>query len=141
MKMIKILQLRFVGFVATVVFLINSCTKDYTTINTDDNAIAIVGDAEVPFLFSGAIAAIPWGDQVAENLFAAQYAQYFACNATYFPSDRYTMVSDWVQNNFDPMYTKVVPQLQVILEKKDPGSAEAALANIWWAYAFHRVTD
>jgi len=118
-----------------------SCTRDYAEINTDKNAIATVGDAEIPFLFSGAIAAIPWGDQVAENLFSAQYAQYFANNATYFPSDRYTMVSDWVQNNFDPVYTRVVPQLQVILEQKDPASAEAALANIWWVYAFHRVTD
>jgi len=51
------------------------------------------------------------------------------------------MVSEWVQNNFDPMYTRVAPQLQVIMEKKDPGSAEVALANIWWVYAFHRVTD
>lgn len=118
-----------------------ACTKDYADINTDKNAVATVGDAEIPFLFSGAIAAVPWGDQVAENLFSDQYAQYFACNATYFPSDRYTMVSDWVQNNFDPMYTRVAPQLQVILEKKDAGSAEAALANIWWVYAFHRVTD
>lgn len=132
---------RLYGFAALISILTYSCTKDYAEINTDKNAIATVGDAELPFLFSGAIAAIPWGDQVAENLFSAQYAQYFACNATYFPSDRYTMVSDWVQNNFDPMYTRVVPQLQVILEQKDPGSAEAALANIWWVYAFHRVTD
>ena len=128
-------------FVGVLITLMNSCTKDYTEINTDKNAVAAAGDAELPFLFSGAIAAIPWGDQVAENLFAAQYAQYFANNAAYFPSDRYTMVSEWVQNNFDPMYTRVAPQLQTILEKKDPGSAEAALANIWWAYAFHRVTD
>lgn len=118
-----------------------SCTKDYEEINTDKTTIATAGDAEIPFLFSGAIAAIPWGDQVAENLFSAQYAQYFACNATYFPSDRYTMVSEWVQENFDPIYTLVVPQLQVIMEKKDPASAETAIANIWWVYAFHRVTD
>ena len=132
---------RFYCFVAVMAVLLNSCTKDYAKINTDNNTVATVGDAEIPFLFSGAIASIPWSDQVAQNLFADQYAQYFACNAPYFPSDRYVMVSDWVQNNFDPMYTKVLPQLQVILEKKDPASAEAALANIWWAYAFHRVTD
>ncbi|MFT4019371.1 MAG: SusD/RagB family nutrient-binding outer membrane lipoprotein [Agriterribacter sp.] len=140
MKINTMVPYRLYGFVI-LSMLAHSCTKDYAEINTDKNAVAIIGDAEIPFLFSGAIAAIPWGDQVAENLFSAQYAQYFACNATYFPSDRYTMVSDWVQNNFDPMYTRVAPQLQVIMEKKDPGSAEAALANIWWVYAFHRVTD
>lgn len=142
MNTIKILlNIRWYCLMIFFAVLMYSCTKDYDKINTDKNAVASVGEAELPFLFSGAIAAIPWEDQVAENLFAAQYAQYFANNATYFPSDRYTMVSDWVQNNFDPMYTKVVPQLQTILAKKDPGSAEAALANIWWVYAFHRVTD
>lgn len=141
MKINRMITYRLIGFVSIISVCIQACTKDYAEINTDKNAIATVGDAEIPFLFSGAIAAVPWGDQVAENLFSAQYAQYFACNATYFPSDRYTMVSDWVQNNFDPMYTLVAPQLQVILEQKDPGSAEAALASIWWVYAFHRVTD
>lgn len=141
MKMHTMISCRLYGFIAILSIFSYSCTKDYAEINTDKNAVAIIGDAEIPFLFSGAIAAIPWGDQTAENLFSAQYAQYFACNATYFPSDRYTMVSDWVQYNFDPMYTRVAPQLQVIMEKKDPGSAEVALANIWWVYAFHRVTD
>jgi hypothetical protein len=127
--------------VGVAVMLASSCTKDYADINTDRNTIATVGDAEIPFLFSGAIESIPWSDQVAQNLFADQYAQYFANTTAYFPSDRYTMVYEWVQNAFDPIYTRVVPQLQTIMEKKDPASAEVALANIWWAYAFHRVTD
>lgn len=142
MKTTQILfRLRYYGLVAVIAVLLNSCAKDYATINTDRNTVATIGEAEIPFLFSGAIASIPWSDQVAQNLFSDQYSQYFACIAPYFPSDRYTMVSDWVQNNFDPIYTRVVPQLQVILERQDPASAEAALANIWWAYAFHRVTD
>jgi hypothetical protein len=144
-KIMKLTQqyfnLRFFGIAAALLTILNSCTKNYSDINTDKSTVATVGESELPFLFTGALTSIPWGDQVAENLFADQYAQYFACTAPYFPSDRYTMVSEWVQNNFDPMYTRVVPQLQVILEKKDPSSAEAALANIWWAYAFHRVTD
>jgi hypothetical protein len=121
--------------------LLNSCTKNYNEINTDRNSIADAGTAELPFLFSGAIESIPWGDQVAQNLFADQYAQYFASTATYFPSDRYVIVTDWVQNNFDPMYTRVLPQLQTIYSKTDPSSPEYALASIWQVYAFHRVTD
>ncbi|HUQ65369.1 MAG TPA: SusD/RagB family nutrient-binding outer membrane lipoprotein [Flavitalea sp.] len=119
----------------------NSCTKKYDEINTDKNSIADAGTAELPFLFSGAIASIPWGDQVAENLYSDQYAQYFACTAAYFPTDRYVIVPEWAQNNFDPMYTKVLPQLQTIYSKTDPTSAEYALASIWQVYAFHRVTD
>lgn len=142
MKFIKIFY-SIPFYCIAVIFAVaqNSCTRDFETINTDRNTVATIGESEIPFLFSTAIASIPWSDQVAQNLFADQYAQYFANNAAYFPSDRYTMRSDWVQNNFDPMYTRVAPQLQTILEKKDPSSAEAALANIWWAYAFHRVTD
>ena len=121
--------------------LLNSCTKNYDEINTDRNSIADVGDAELPFLFSGAIESVPWGDQVAQNLFADQYAQYFASVATYFPSDRYVIVMDWVVNNFEPMYTRVLPQLQTIYSKTDPNSAEYSLASIWQVYAFHRVTD
>ncbi|MBX2921483.1 MAG: SusD/RagB family nutrient-binding outer membrane lipoprotein [Chitinophagaceae bacterium] len=141
MKANKISICTVLWLVSAATFFMQACTKDYKEINTDKTAVATVGDAELPFLFSGAIESIPWGNQVAENLFAAQYAQYFACNATYFPTDRYTIVSDYVLYNFDPMYARVAPQLQVILERKDPGSAEAALANIWWVYAFQRVTD
>jgi len=123
-----------------LVFL-NSCTKNYEETNTDRNSIADAGAGELPFLFAGAIESVPWGDQVAQNLFADQYAQYFASTATYFPSDRYVIVMDWVVNNFQPMYTRVLPQLQTIYAKTDPNSAEYALASIWQVYAFHRVTD
>lgn len=118
-----------------------SCTKKYGETNIDKNSIAEIGASELPFLFSGAIESVPWSDQVAQNLFADQYAQYFACNVTYFASDRLVMVMDWVENHFAPIYTRVVPQLQTIFEKTEENSAEHALAEIWWVYAFHRVTD
>jgi hypothetical protein len=119
----------------------SSCTKKYDEINTDKNSIANAGTSELPFLFSGAIASIPWSDQVAQNLYADQYAQYFACTVAYFTTDQYTIVSDWAQSNFDPMYTKVLPQLQTIYSRTEPTSPEYALASIWQVYAFHRVTD
>lgn len=137
---IKAASWHLVIMCSMLVFL-NSCTKNYDEINTDKNSIADAGPAELPFLFSGAIASVPWGDQVAQNLFADQYAQYFASTATYFPSDRYAIVMDWVVNNFEPMYTKVLPQLQTIYAKTESTSAEYALASIWQVYAFHRVTD
>lgn len=39
------------------------------------------------------------------------------------------------------MYTTVMPQLQSIFESSDEGSAEYAIANIWWVYTFHKITD
>ncbi|HLL42316.1 MAG TPA: SusD/RagB family nutrient-binding outer membrane lipoprotein, partial [Segetibacter sp.] len=121
-----------------------SCTKKYEEINTDRNTVATVGASELPFLFSKAQStAIPniWSYQVAQNLFADQYAQYFAAVATYFPSDRLVIRMDWVGAAFNPIYTDLVPQLQTIMGAADPASAEKALANVVWVLGFHRVTD
>lgn len=124
-----------------VIALLTSCTGNFEEINTNKNSISNVGPAEIPFLFSKAIAWVRWNDQTAQNLYADQYAQYFACNATYFATDRLVIVMNWARNAFDNTYTGVMPQLQTILQNTDPASAEHALANIWWVYAFHRVTD
>lgn len=124
--------------------VLSSCTKNYSEINTDRNTIATVGSAELPFLFAKAEAtAVPniWNYQVAQNLFADQYAQYFACTATYFPSDRLNIRMDWVGAAFNPIYTDMVPQLNSIFKAADPSSPEYALANIVWVLGFHRVTD
>ena len=121
-----------------------SCTKKYAQINTDRNTIATIGAAELPFLFARAEKeATPsiWNYQIAQNLFADQYAQYFACTATYFPSDRLVIRMDWVYAAFDPIYTDVVPQLQSIFQAADKSSPEYALANVLWVLVFHRVTD
>ncbi len=123
---------------------LGSCTKKFEDINTDKNSVAVIGAAELPFLFSRAQSTATnsqWNYQVAQNLFADQYAQYFACVATYFPSDRLFIRQDWVGAAFNPMYTTVMPQLQSIFEAADKNSAEYAIANIWWVYTFHRVTD
>jgi hypothetical protein len=126
------------------IILFVSCTKKFAEINTDKNSIATVGAAELPFLFSRAQSTATnsqWNYQVAQNLFADQYAQYFACEATYFPSDRLVIRMDWVGAAFNPMYTTVVPQLQTIFNSTDSTSAEYALASIWWVYTFHKITD
>ncbi|HEY5825488.1 MAG TPA: SusD/RagB family nutrient-binding outer membrane lipoprotein [Cyclobacteriaceae bacterium] len=124
--------------------LVMSCTNDFEEINTNKNGIATIGASELPFLFSKAQSAAPnsqWNYQVAQNLFADQYAQYFACEATYFGSDRLVINQNWVGAQFNPMYTDVLPQLNTIFASTEPTSAEYQLASIWWVYTFHRVTD
>jgi hypothetical protein len=131
-------------FLTGILFCLSGCTKDFEEINTDKNSIATVGPNELPFLFAKAQSTATnsqWNYQVAQNLFSDQYAQYFACAATYFPSDRLVIRMDWVGAAFNPMYTDVMPQLQTIMENTDAGSAENALANVWWVYTFHKVTD
>ena len=121
-----------------------SCTKKFSTINTDKNSIATVTPAVIPFLFSHAedIATINQANyQIAENLFADQYAQYFACEATYFGSDRLVINQAWVGANFNPYYTDVLPQLQTIFANTDSLSAEHAMAEVVWVLAFMKATD
>ena len=145
MKKIKYLvNIKFSFVLVCCTVVLASCTKKYEEINTDRNTVATVGASELPFLFSKAQSvAIPniWSYQVAQNLFADQYAQYFADVATYFPSDRLVIRMDWVGAAFNPIYTDLVPQLQTIMQKADSTSAEYALANIVWTLGFHRVTD
>jgi len=146
MKVIKVLtSTRFlIAIICVSLLFVTSCTKKYAEINTDRNTVSTIGSAELPFLFARAEKeATPsiWNYQIAQNLFADQYAQYFACTATYFPSDRLTIRMDWVGAAFNPIYTDVVPQLQSIFEAADPNSAEYALANVVWVLVFHRVTD
>ena len=146
MKLIKVLVNTRVqiAIICLSILLVTSCTKKYSEINTDRNSIATVGSAELPFLFARAQKeATPsiWNYQIAQNLFADQYAQYIANTATYFPSDRLVIRMDWVGAAFNPIYTDVVPQLKSIFEAADPGSAEYALANVLWVLVFHRVTD
>jgi Susd and RagB outer membrane lipoprotein len=142
MKNLKILKSISLFLFITVVA--SSCTDKFVEINTDRNKIATVGSAELPFLFAKAqTSAMPniWNYQVAQNLFADQYAQYFACTASYFPSDRYNIRMDWVGAAFNPVYSEMVPQLQAIKKAAAPGSAEAAIADVVWVLGFHRVTD
>ena len=127
-----------------ILFFVAGCTKNYDKINTNSNAVASVDASQIPFLFTRAESAAPnsqYNYQVAQNLFADQYSQYFACDATYFPSDRLVIRQDWVGAAFNPMYTDVMPQLQSIFAATDTASAEHAIASIWWVYTFHRVTD
>ncbi|HVW60236.1 MAG TPA: SusD/RagB family nutrient-binding outer membrane lipoprotein [Puia sp.] len=121
-----------------------SCTKNYEQINTDKSKIPTAGPSELPFLFSRAeeVGTTNSGNyQVAQNLFADQYCQYFACEATYFPSDRLVIRQDWVGANFNPIYSDVMPQLRTIFASTDSLSAEHAMAEVMWVYAIHRVTD
>jgi len=145
MRKIKIIfSIRAFTVLSACLVVLAGCTKNFDRINTDKNSIPTVGATEFPFLFSKAQSTATnsqWNYQVAQNLFADQYAQYFACVATYFPSDRNVIRMDWVGAAFNPIYTDVMPQLQTILTTAEPGSPEYALADIMWVLAFHKVTD
>ncbi len=134
------------AFVLFIVLLVGnfSCTSDFGDKNVDSTKLTVLGENEIPFLFSKAQSSASyafWRYQVAQNLFSDLYSQYYATTATYFPSDRNVIRMDWMRWHWSPIYTDVVPQLKSIFENTEESSAEYALANIMWVYAFHRLTD
>ena len=129
---------------ALLVLALSGCTEKFEELNTNKTKLTALGAAEYPYLFSKAqsSASYPFDNyQVAQNLFADLYAQYYATTATYFPSDRYVIRMDWLSAHWYQPYTQVVPQLKTLLNQTDKSSAENALASIMWVYTFHRVTD
>jgi hypothetical protein len=123
---------------------ITSCTKGFDEMNSDPSSIVNVGPLEIPFMFSKAqsAAAMPQSYyQTAQNLYADQYAQYFALTTTNFQTGRYVINDGWLPRPGIVTYVQTVPQLKTIFEKTDSTSGEYALANIMWAYTFHRMTD
>ena len=127
----------------TVLFM-SACTKNYKDVNTDKNSLPSVTPATLPFLFAHAeeVGTINQANyQIAQNLFADQYAQYFACEATYFGSDRLVINQAWVGANFNPYYSDVVPQLQTLFANTAPTSAEYAMSQVMWVLTLMKATD
>ncbi|WP_258862148.1 SusD/RagB family nutrient-binding outer membrane lipoprotein [Sphingobacterium spiritivorum] len=121
-----------------------SCTKDFVDINKDPNKLTGVGQREMPFMFAKAQSSSALNRsfyQTVQNLGADLYAQYFALTSTSFATDRYALVPDWQRRFWTVVYVDTAPQLKSILSNAEPNSGEAALANILWVYAFHRLTD
>lgn len=123
---------------------VSGCTDKFQEINTDNTKLVTLSGAELPYLFSKAQSASSYAGgtyQIAQNLFADLYSQYFATSATYFPSDRNVIRFDWLRGGWTAIYTETVPQLRSLEEGYATGTAERALTDIWWVYTFHRLTD
>lgn len=130
--------------ISLVSFLLSGCTKDFKATNTDANSLSSVGTNEYPYMFSYALMAptlSPDNFEIGEGTIASVYSQFFSQAAHSFPTDRYVVVQAWMGAPWNPVYINAAPQLKTIMENTDAQSAENALANIWWAWMFHRVTD
>lgn len=132
------------GLTVASVFGLSACTDRFAEINTDTTKLVTLTTNELPYLFSRAQAASTYAGgtyQIAQNLFADLYSQYYATSATYFPSDRNVIRFDWLRGGWTTIYTQTVPQLRSLEEGYATGTAERALTDIWWVYTFHRLTD
>lgn len=134
------------SFIYTVLISLSllSCTKDFGEYNIDPNRLTNVGARERPFMFAKAQSSAAMNRsfyQTVQNLGADLYSQYFALTTTSFRTDRYALTPDWQRRFWTVVYVDTAPQLKSILDNVEEGSGEAALANIMWVYAFHRLAD
>jgi hypothetical protein len=132
-------------YIICLVFLLggNSCTDDFDYLNRNPTAITLE-PRYLPYMFTYAENFIDWsvgGWQVAQNLYADLYAQYYALMVTNFPSDRYVPNMNWLESPWDYTYLYIMPQLASIHAGSEPESPEYALADILWVWMFHRMAD
>jgi hypothetical protein len=132
---------------------LNSCTENFTELNTPSNALlaskldaGLVGqsfaNAQARALY-GAPGGSTAGFQTAQSLFADLYAQYFATTATNFDSDRYTQVGNWSNGAWTYFYQQTAPPLKIVLDYTAENNMEIenAMAKVWKVQAYHRITD
>lgn len=130
-----------------VVFSISSCTSDFEEINTNSRVLASVDASTIGnvfayaeyngLLFSGG----SW--QIAENLFADLYVQYYSNWQTKFQTDRHNQNTDWSGAAFDNFYGGAAKDLGVVFSvtKANGMDAEYAIAQIYKVLSYQRITD
>lgn len=147
MKVSKIymvlLAMAFIGF---------SCTDDFDEINT--NPLALTADKVDASLIGLAFARAQHrgmygagvgggGYQIAQNLFADIYCQYFALTHPNFPSDRYVQVGRWSDSAWRSFFGDGAASIDFVekFTAENSLTTQNAVAKIWKVYAFHRMTD
>lgn len=136
----------------TILFLVNSCTDDFTELNTDpknltvDNLTqseygAVVKAAMYTPTFLGDPARGPF--QLTQSLFSDIYGGYFATTAPNFNSDKFILVGGWLNGAFNYFYSSAAPQIKYAEDfaAENDFELENAMMKVWRVWAYHRMTD
>ncbi len=122
------------------------CTAHFDKLNTNPLQLtemtqATVGNAFARTQYEG-LYSHPGLYQLARNLFADYYCQFFADRRQGIRSDRFVIVQDWIISQWNCMYTITWPTLKQLLEATANTDPEAhAIAKIWKVFVFHSHTD
>jgi len=115
-----------------VVMSLTNCTKNFDEINTPKDVLVmdetLLGQAFAKAQYS----AMAGQYQQTQNLFADNYAQYFATTHARFNSDQFEENATWVNTGFNEFYTGAAPQLFAVENyTKDDMPVENAVAKVW----------
>jgi hypothetical protein len=130
-----------------VVFSFSSCTKDFEEINTNQRKLANVDASTIGNVFAYAeYNGLLYGGgswQIAENLFADLYVQYYANWQTKFQTDRHNQNTDWSGAAWDTYYGGAAKDLAVVFSvtKANGMDAAYAIAQIYKVLTYQQITD
>jgi len=106
MKTGKLINIFLSGVLITL--SLSNCTDDFEKINTNQLVLAEVDQSSIGNVFASAeyngLFYNGWQWQIAENLFADLYVQYYSNIATGFPTDRHFMMLNWLDGAWDFFY-------------------------------------
>lgn len=136
-----------------LVFMLASCTDDFTQLNTDPKNFTLdaVTTSEYPLFVKRALYTpnyMPFGEgrgpfQLGHSLFPDIYANYFATTAPNFDSDQFILVGGWLNGAYGWFYSQAAPNIKVAEDTAEElgFTTENAIMKIWRVYGYHRITD
>ena len=138
----KIINRNLILFLSACILLNESCTKDFTTYNTDENAITVITKSEYPLIFNRALSITMMNGafyETTHNYYGDIYAQYYSKSVG---TERYAVdLTNYVDRMYTLAYSRGGASLKVIMDNAEVESGETALSNIVWVYSFSRLTD
>ncbi len=139
------MRTRVIFILMFLVLLLNSCTKDFEDINTNPNAPTT---ANVDYLFTETVirGVGGYGTGVHTEMWSLEvWCQIMAdINGINNPGEFYPFSGDWNNELWRELYAEALTPVNqiVILTSTQPGRVNKyAIARIWRAYLFHRLTD
>ncbi|MDF9799939.1 hypothetical protein OKW21_005202 [Catalinimonas alkaloidigena] len=136
----------------SILFLVNSCTDDFTEMNTDPKNLTVdnltqseYGAVVKAAMYTPAFLGDParGAFQLTQSLFSDIYGGYFATTAPNFNSDKFILVGGWLNGAFNYFYANAAPQIKYAEDfaAENGFELENAMMKVWRVWAYHRMTD
>ncbi|WPP48626.1 SusD/RagB family nutrient-binding outer membrane lipoprotein [Catalinimonas niigatensis] len=140
----------------SIIFLINSCTDDFTELNTDPKNLTVdnLSQSEYGAVVKAAMYAPAYlpstapndargAFQLTQSLFSDIYGGYFATTAPNFDSDKFILVGGWLNGAFNYFYGNAAPQIKYAEDfaAENGYELENAMMKVWRVWSYHRITD
>jgi hypothetical protein len=146
------MKCKFIALLGILSISINSCTKNFSDVNTNPKSLTIdrIDNGTFPLVlkraFYGAVAysssGFDWHLRE-HGGFADIFSNYVTHLHPDFYSDNFTFNDAWIQATFNYFYQQVAPYITFSEDyaRSQNLEIEEAIAKVWKVYAYSRMTD